>query len=473
MNFKQYQQKQNFLLPPNFSDFLGESHEVVIFSEFLQELDTTSLEQSYNNQNGGSSAYHPVMLLSVLVYGYMNGVFSSRQLAKQLRQNLAFMYLAGNTTPDFRTLSRFRKEKGIYLENIFTAVVQKAQELGMVTFGKCCLDGTKIYASAGKDNNQTQRKISERIRSLIEKAEEVDQMEDDLFGDKEDGENAELKTKEGREKKKQEIAEQKEKEESMLKKINTSCPVNEDIKINTTDPDSKLMQMKRKDYANGYNVQSITENGIILSSSIFNNSSDRGTLIPSIQKLKRSLVVPKIILADKGYSSENNYSFCEENNIDAYIPPQFEQVNLSDYTYNEKQDTYTDSQGKVFHFKQHSEGKDIKSRKRGKAYKTIRSIQKRHNLYKSTIYEYIEEQTQKKKYLQISQGWQAHIKKQKEKLSTLEGRQLYRRRMHDIEGVFANIKKNLRFTSFNLRGFAGVNSEWTLISLAHNLKKIL
>ncbi len=473
MTFKNYQQKQTFLLPPSFGDFLGESNEAVILSEFLHELDTSSLEQSYNNQNGGSSAYHPVMLLSVLVYGYMNGIFSSRQLAKQLKQNLAFMYLAGNATPDFRTLSRFRKEKGVYLENIFTAVVQKAQEVGLVSFGRCCLDGTKIYASASTSNNQTQRKISERIRAYIEEAEKIDQMEDDLFGDKEDGEDDDLKTKEGREKKKRELAEQKAKEESKLKKVSSLYPANEDTRVNTTDPDSKLIQMKRKDFANGYNVQSITENGIILSNSIFNSSGDQNTLIPSIKKLKNSLATPKTLLADTGYSSEDNYTFCEQNNIEAYIPPPPDQVNLSNYVYDEKQDTYTDSQGRIFRFKQHSGEKDATKEKMGRPYKSSEPFQGRHCYYKSTVYEHIESQTQKKKYLQISQGWQNHIKKQKEKLSTLEGRWLYRQRMHDIEGVFANIKKNLRFTSFNLRGFTGVNAEWTLISLAHNLKKML
>lgn len=473
MTFKNYQQKQTFLLPPSLIDFLGESHEAVILSEFLQELDTSSLEQSYNNQNGGSSAYHPVMLLLVLVYGYMNSIFSSRQLAKQLKQNLAFMYLSGNSTPDFRTLARFRKEKGVYLENIFTAVVQKAQEVGLVSFGRCCLDGTKIYASASTSNNQTQRKISEKIQALIEEAERIDQIEDDLFGDEEDGEDTELKTKEGREKKKRELAEQKEKEESKLKKVSSLCPANEDTRVNTTDPDSKLIQMKRKDYANGYNVQSITENGIILSSSIFNSSSDQGTLIASMQKLKRMLTLPKTLLADTAYSSEDNYIFCEQNNIDAYIPPPPDQVNLSKYIYDEKRDTYTDSQGRIFRFKQHSGEKNTTKERCGRPYKPSEPIQQRHCYYKSTIYEHIESQTQKKKYLQISQGWQNHVKKQKEKLSTSEGRWFYRQRMHDIEGVFANIKKNLRFISFNLRGFAGVNAEWTLISLAHNLKKML
>lgn len=471
MTFKNYQQKQSFLLPPSLVDFLGESHEAIMLNEFLQELDTTSLEQSYNNQTGGRAAYHPVMLLSILIYGYMNSIFSSRQLAKQLRQNLAFMYLAGNTNPDFRTLARFRKEKGNYLEDVFAAVVKKAQELGLINFGTCCLDGTKIYASASTGKNQTQKMLSDKICSLIEEADKIDQMEDELFGDAEDGENIELKTKEGREKKKQELAEKKKKTEAKLEKLNALCPANENARVNMTDSDSKLMQMKRKDYANGYNVQNITENGVILSSSIFNSSNDVNTLIPSLKKLQDSFSVPKIILADKGYSSEDNYSFCEQNAIDAYIPVHSEPADISNYVYDKERDAYTDKLGRTFYFKQHIDLRE-KTGKRGRPHKP-ETTQPRHGLYKSTIYEHMEEQTKKKSYLQVSSGWRNYVKKQKDKLSTALGKQIYKQRAPDVEGVFANIKKNLHFTSFNLRGFAGVSAEWTLISLAHNLKKIL
>src|ERR1700694_5818743 len=129
MTFKERNQNQPLLLPPSFRDFLGEGHEAVILDEFMQELDTKALEQSYKNEHGGSSAYHPAMLLSVLVYGYMNGVFSSRKIAGRLHQDLAFMYLAGTAKPDFRTLARFRKEKGKRLEAVMASVVQKAGEL--------------------------------------------------------------------------------------------------------------------------------------------------------------------------------------------------------------------------------------------------------------------------------------------------------------------------------------------------------
>jgi transposase len=472
MTFKNYQQKQSFLLPPNFADFLGEAHEAVILSEFLNELNTIELEQSYNNQNGGRAAYHPVMLLSILIYGYMNGVFSSRQLAKQLKQNLAFMYLAGNVTPDFRTLARFRKEKSSQLENVFVSVVQKAKDLGFVNFGTCCLDGTKIYASASPSKNKTQKKLSEKIRSLIDEAEKIDQTEDDIYGDSEDGENTELKTKAGRDKKKHELEEKKRQAKKELTKLNALNPATKDTRVNLTDPDSKLMQMKRKDFANGYNVQCITENGIILSNSIFNGSSDTDTLIPSLHKLQNRFTLPKKLLADKGYSSAGNYSFCEQNFIDAYIPIHCQQVDISSYIYDETKDEYTDAEGRKYHFKQHEQRKDG-NRKRGRPHKSKESSNQRHHLFKSTIYENLNETTGKKKYLSISLDWQTHIKKQKEKLSTLKGKLIYKQRMHDVEGVFANIKKNLRFDSFNLRGFSGVSTEWMLISLAHNLKKIL
>lgn len=436
MTFKKNSPHQSFLLPLSFGDFLGESHEAVILNEFMRELDMTTLENSYHNASGGRAAYHPGMLVTLLLYAYMNGIFSSRKIAKSLRQDLAFMYLAGTTQPDFRTLARFRKEKGSFLEEIFTHVVRKAKKLGFVSFGICSLDGTKMYANASREKNV--------VKELLEKASETDEAEDTLYGDNEDDRDPDLRTRAGREKKKQEVS-----------------------RVNTTDPDSRLMQMKRKDYANAYNVQSITENGILLSSSVFNTSADQGTLVGSVQKLQ-SLhhTIPHTLLADKGYSSEKNYAFCEENSINAYIPPHYQHVDISHYVYDPHDDTYMDQEGRVYAFAFH-QGRREGEHMRGTPTKT------RHDEYRSTVYAHTSEKTFKKKYLSVSSEWQRHVHLQKEKLGTEEGKRIYKIRMHDVEGVFANIKRNLNFTRFNLRGFAGVTAEWTLISLAHNLKKVL
>lgn len=460
MTFKSSNQNQRFLLPPSYGDFLGESHEAVVLSEFMREIDTSRLEQSYHNQYGGRSAYHPEMLLTILVYAYMNGTFSSRKIAKRLRQDLAFMYLAGNTTPDFRTLSRFRKEKGLYLEDIFANIVRKAHELGLVSFGICSLDGTKIYANASREKNVDRDALQKKIRGFIAEAELIDAKEDALYGDEEDDGDPALKTKAGREKRKQELKEKQATEEAKLLKIEHAP----NTRVNTTDPDSRLMRMKRKDFANGYNVQNIVENGIILSTSVFNTSADQGTLVPSVQKLQEVHRAPTILLADKGYSSEGNYSFCEQQNIDAYIPVHLDRVDLSRYTYNKSDDTYTDEAGHAYRFKQHMQ----KRPDAGPRTKT-----RDHSRYRTTLYEHVDMLTGKKSYLSVSSVWQEHIQKQKAKLSTPQGKLIYKKRMHDVEGVFANIKRNLSFTTFLLRGLAGVSTEWTLISMAHNMKKIL
>jgi len=451
MAFKQYNQKQSSLLPPSYSDFLGESHRAVILSEFINELDTTKLVESYCNQNGGSSAYHPVMLLKILIYSYSNAVFSSRNIAMKLKEDIAFMYLAGNNIPDFRTISRFRKEKAEFIEQIFSQIVIKAKSVGFVSFGNCSLDGTKIYASASMDKNYDEEQLKSKIHGLIQQAEDIDALEDELYGDNEDDIDPELKTKAGREKRKKEIKDKEAKSKNALNQIFKTKKYKVKQKRNTTDPDSRLMKMKRKDFANGYNVQNITENGFILSNYIDNSSSDQNTLVPALKKLKDNInIMPKRLLADKGYSTVNNYSFCEEYNINAYIPPHHESIDMSKYKYIKKNNTYIDSTGKIYYFKQNMN----------------------RDGFKSIVYQHTDNETNKKIYLYINHNWINHCKKQKKKLSTPLGKRIYKLRGHDVEGVFGNIKKNLKFTHFNLRGFKGVKTEWNLISIAHNIQKL-
>lgn len=455
MNFKEYNRSQSLLLPPSYEVFLGESHEAIVLAEFIDDLDLTSLEESYSNDHGGRRAYHPVMLLAVLIYGYMNGTFSSRKIVKSLRQDLAYMYLSGNSAPDFRTLARFRKDKGSYLEMVLKQVVNKARELGFISFGTVSLDGTKIHANASKDRNETRDALEEKIRGLLQQAEDIDELEDELYGDSEDEESPELKTKEGRAKRKEELKKKCEQAEAHLCLLNeqaarSSRASSKERKINTTDPDANFMKMKRGDFANGYNVQIMTENGFVLANYIANTSADQQLLIPTIQAFKiMHDTTPKRVLADTGYSGENNYTFCEQENIDAYIPPQRAKLDLTNYVYDKVANTYTDICGRVFRFKQ------------------------RMTKRRSIIYEYTDKVTNKKKFLSVAHGWQRFAKEQRDKLATNEGRCIYKQRMHDVESTFGNIKHNLRFNRFRLRGRAGVTTEWNLITLAHNLKKIL
>ena len=233
-------------------------------------------------------------------------------------------------------MNRFRKEKGKHLEEIFVQVVQKAKDMKLIKFGTCSLDGSKFYASAGKGKNKSPDDLEKEIQKLIDEAERIDEIEDAEYGDEVDDMDPELRTKEGRAKRKQEIEKQKKREENkkkMVEKEIEETPINTKgkklEKVNTTDKDSRLMKMKRGDFANGYNIQNITENGIILSTTISHSSSDQATVVETVGKLTKNNKKPKILLADKGYSSEENYEYCEKEEIDAYIPIHTEQVDMS------------------------------------------------------------------------------------------------------------------------------------------------
>lgn len=218
--FKPYIQNQAFLIPPSFRDFLSDDHEAVILSELIDSLDLSGLYKSYRNTFRGTTAYDPGMLFKVLIYAYSHKTFSSRSIALRLHSDIAFMYLSGLQKPDFRTINRFRKEKGNILERIFLQIVHLAHEMGMISFGTLSLDGTKIYANASKEKNETLTSLEKVISGFLRDAEAIDAIEDEKFGD-DDGRNIpeELKTKEGREKKLRELKEKKEKTEKLQEKL--------------------------------------------------------------------------------------------------------------------------------------------------------------------------------------------------------------------------------------------------------------
>lgn len=469
--FQKYEQNQDFLLPPSFRDFLWDSHEAVILSEIIESLDHSSLLSSYATHKNvkGRPAYNPVMMMKILFYAYMNQTFSSRKIARKLSSDIAFMYLSGNTKADFRSINRFRKEKGDFLEELFVQIVVSAQSLGLISFGTLSLDGTKIYANASKNKCYDAEKMQKKMKWLFDAADEVDALEDaEFWEDNLDHIPEELKTKEGREKKRKELAEKKKearkKEEQLKQEIQKKQEQwISQKRINFTDTDARLMKMKRKDWWVGYNPQILTENRFILSTRVPNSAEDSGELIPSLEKLRKQYqTLPKQQLADMGYASEENYTYLEANNIASYIPHQ-EKIQLSDYIYNKQENTYTDKKNNIYVFKQHV-GKKEAGRKRGRPKKG----EENRDIIATTYYCSILH-----KYLYVNKAWHALCKRNDERLYTEQWKELYRKRSWCVENVFGNIKGNLWFERFRLRGFHGVQIEWNLISLAHNLKKLI
>ena len=145
ITYKPYNQGGQWLLPPSLDELVPQNHFVRIVSKTVDELE---IEEAFarNTKGGGASRYNPVMLLKVLIYCYMTGTYSSRQIAKQCRENVNVMWLTGFQKPDFRTINTFRSEKlKDSIEEIFVSTVRLLNRKGYVSLEKYFVDGTKIY----------------------------------------------------------------------------------------------------------------------------------------------------------------------------------------------------------------------------------------------------------------------------------------------------------------------------------------
>ena len=150
ITFKSYNQNQNLLFPPCLGDLIPETHPVRIVNAILDKIDIREIEATY--KGGGTSSFHPRMLLKVIVYAYLCNVYSGRRMERLVNENVNFMWLAGMSHPDFRTINRFRSERLTdgRLDRIFTQVVSLMHEEGLVSLNVQYIDGTKIESVANK-----------------------------------------------------------------------------------------------------------------------------------------------------------------------------------------------------------------------------------------------------------------------------------------------------------------------------------
>jgi transposase len=180
---------QRLLLPSNIFDLLPNNHECYLYNDIFQQIDTSILENKYSPK--GQNAYHPRLIVSILVYSYSQGVFSSRQIEKRCNEDLSFMYIAGMNCPNFRVLSDFRKTNSSFFHEYFKQSVLLAMELGLASLGHVSLDGSKFKANTSKHKAMSHKRLKEKekelmeeIDSLIQKANKCDAEEDKEYREK-------------------------------------------------------------------------------------------------------------------------------------------------------------------------------------------------------------------------------------------------------------------------------------------------
>ena len=504
--FKPYCQDQQFLLPKNIDDFVAPGHIARLISAIIDNMDVQHIIDTY--KGGGTSSYNPKMLLKSWILGFSNRIYSCRLVAKALRENLPFIWISGNQTPDFRTLNNFRLRLKDEIKNIFKEIVLYALNMGIIEGKDVFIDHTKNEANANrhkivwsKQVEKQTKNIDAELDELFRYIDEINENEDTTFGNNDlpemerngfndekvqeiiDKINDRVKEKKitrehGREERKkirrlQELLERKQLY-SEKKRI-----LRERKSYSKTDTDAVAMMMKDKlTIRPAYNEGICAENGFVLNYIISDSAADNVSFIPLMDGVIDNLnKTPDNANADGAYGNEENHSYLEEKRIGNFLKYntyhkekstswQEKKIKFEDFIYNENEDAFTCKNNIKFFF--NSQQDDVTKTgytRKIKIYTPLKGSCKgcpfRAKCTKGPD-----------RSLQVS--WNAERLKQqaRENLNSEKGSELRGRRGNEVESVFGDKKLNNNKRRYHLRGSIKVNLEAGLYYISHNVRKI-
>ena len=338
-NFLPYDQDQLYLLPPSINEWVPEESLPRFVDEVVETLDMNGRLQGfyerYRADGWGRAAYHPKMMVKVLIYAYCHGITSSRRIARGLENDVGLRYLSANQQPDFRTIADFRRDNLDEIRGLHIEVLELCREAGLMKMGRVALDGRKVAGNAALARNRTRETLETEVEKILAEAERVDAEEDALYGEENRGDELpeELRSSQGRlqrlqqamqrleetedearEAQEQKIEEREEEETRTGKKKRGRKPkapeemVNPEAKANTTDPDSRIMKT-RMGYVQGYNCQAVVDcqSQVIVAQAVTQEENDCRQLEPMLEECeKQAGERPEKLSADAGYWSEEN-----------------------------------------------------------------------------------------------------------------------------------------------------------------------
>ena len=444
-NFIVADRKTDYLLPPSVDDWLNEDHLARYIVEVVDQLDLSRLTRQYAGR--GSKAHHPATLLSILIYGYCTGVFSSRKLERATYDSVAFRYLAAGTHPDHDTLATFRRRFLGEFSELFIQVLELAREMKLLKLGNVCLDGTKVQANASRHSalshghiEKLEAHLKAEVQELLALAESADQSavpdgidlpaeirrrEDRLAAMAEAKAKIAARAEERYQREKAEydakLTKRAEKEKSTGKKPGGKPPTapmpgpKDSDQINLTDEESRIMPVSGGGFEQAFNAQAAvdTESMLVVATGLTQAPNDKEQVKPMLETLaaqaKRLGKVTGLI-ADTGFCSETNITACETAGVAPLIAVA-------------KEDHHPDWR------ERHSEPPPPPENA-------------------------------------------TPLQTMAHRLKTKAGRALYALRKQTVEPVFGIIKSVMGFRQFSLRGLTKVTGEWTLVCLAWNLKRL-
>ena len=497
--FKNYTPNQILLLPPSIEELIEANHPVRIVNQVIDQINIDPLLKKY--KSGGTSSYHPRMMMKVLVYAYLSNVYSSRKMEAALKENIHFMWLSGMSKPDHNTLNRFRSERlKEVLKEIFAQVVRMLIDSGHVGLQEVYTDGTKIEANAnrytfvwGNSIKYNKQKIEKQLEELWGYAETVskEELKDQVPTDfapvsatkvKEtiDKIDKALEGKKIDKKVRQKLTYAKKNWPATIDKYKEQEHILDGRNsYSKTDKDATFMRMKEDHMRNGqlkpaYNLQLSTKDQFILHYSLHQSPTDTNTLQPHYTEFKDlHKTLPKAAVADAGYGSEENYKALKDLRIEPYVKYNYFDKDRKDkdefkpwnFPYNKRKD--------VFYCPAGEEMKLIGTRER----KTTRGFKQQISNYQSDnctdcfLRELCHDQ-KGNRTIQVNHRLRKFKEKVKRNLESEQGLLYRKQRPCDVEPVFGQIKNNKGFRRFNLRGLKKVEIETGLLAIAHNLQKL-
>ena len=444
-NFRPIDRDIDFLFPPSVNEWLPERHLARFVVEVVDGLDLSAMSRSY--RGSGSAPYHPSVLVGLLVYGYATGIFSSRQLERATFDSVAFRFVASNQHPDHDTIASFRRRFLPRIEALFVEVLQVARAMGLLRLGTVGLDGTKVHADASRHSalswdhaDRIEAQLKAEVADLMVRAEAADRADvpdgmsipDELARREERLRRiaeakatiaARAKERHTRDKAiyDAKVAERDARAAQTGRKPRGRAPVPPvegplpDDQVNLTDPESRIMPVSGGGFEQCYNAQAAVaaDSLLVVAADVSQAPNDKGQLVPLLDKLAglpADFGQPDTVLADAGYFSEANVAACAKAGLDPLIAP----------------------------------GRDAH-------------------------HPAVNDRLAPAPPLPADP---TPLDAMRHRLKTPEGRALYAKRKHTPEPVFGIIKSVLGFRQFSLRGLAGARGEWSLVTMAWNVKRM-
>ena len=314
-----YEPDQQLLLPAALQEWLPDDHLAYFISDVVDQLDMSEVTARYERERRGGPPYHPRMMVKVLLYGYCVGVASSRRIAQRLHEDIAFRVLAANNTPDFRTISDFRKDNLDALSGLFVQVLALCQQAGLVKLGHVALDGTKVKANASKHKAMSYQRMKEKaaqlaaeVAELLRQAQAADDEEDRRYGEQAEAEGGEEDRRYG------------EQAEAEGRK-HPGVP-DDKAQRNFTDTESRIIPaLGGEDFLQAYNCQAVVDSAhqVIVAARATNQTSDKQQAAAMMEETIDNVgAVPREVSADAGYYSAKAVGELYALGVDPFVAPE-------------------------------------------------------------------------------------------------------------------------------------------------------